>query len=201
MNTKVITIIAGLASLTAAAQEAVPEPVVVPAPAQVAVVPVQSAQDFAPGAICHIYTCRRLEDISKTPAREQGYDMDNETFSAREILNRECGNCIAVWEGGFFAKKPGVYTFKLTNLGSHSGSQRFIMLEVNGAKVGQKGTAEMNVALKSGLNAFKLTAEMVVNVGEYNKPRVSYRLSTSMQPAKNLTPAMILHPIVDDDDF
>lgn len=200
MNTKMITIIAGLASLTAAAQEAVPEPVVVPAPAEVAVVPVQSAQDFAPGAICHIYKCRRLDEISKTPAREQGYDMDNETFSAGEILNRECGDCFAVWEGGFFAKKPGVYTFKLTNINAY-GNQCFIMLEVNGAKVGRNGTAEINVALKSGLNAFKLTAGMDLSSNGYNKPRVSYRLSTSMQPAKNLTPAMILHPIVDDDDF
>ena len=121
---------------------------------------------------------------------ENGSDGSSVGFCGRSLYKHPCR--LIVWDGVFEAKKTGSYAVNVESTSSCD-------LYVNGEKVQGFGGSPREVVFKQGANYVVL-----VNKVPNADVKLVYRLSSSTQPARPITPSMLKHnadDILDDVDW
>lgn len=110
---------------------------------------------------------------------ENGSDVSSVGFCGRHIFKHMCN--LIVWDGVFEAKKSGTYAV-------YAESRSNCDLYVNGEKVQDFGSSPKEVTFRQGANYIVL-----VNRAPSADIKLMYRLSSSTQQARPLTPSMLKH--------
>ena len=176
-----------------------------------AVPPVELAQ----GAMCRTYniTLSRgrshnrnrdhyvnevLEQVNAgAVALDQAYDAVSLDFSARRV-NKHGGN-LFVWDGFLVVEHAGTYTFMLSELPRNRRGISFAQIVVNretGAIARPQDVKTFTANLAKGANAIQLLV-----YGSNEAPKLEYRLVTSVKPAKKITPSMLYHEVVEEEEW
>ena len=110
---------------------------------------------------------------------EIGIDDSSVGFCGKHLFKHSCS--LMVWDGVFDAKKSGTYVVYVE-------SRSTCDLYVNGEKVQGFGNSPKEVIFKEGANYI-----VFVNRVPLADVKLMYRLSSSMQQARPLTPSMLKH--------
>ena len=218
---KIMIVAAGAMAFSAIAQEVeVPAPVAVPAPVVVAVPStVAVAYEVEPGALCKTYlirwnytvgigqvrACEIIEDALTTAVPvDQQYDDKAMVFDGKKVASPKHDYTVAVWDGMFVAKRPGMYVFTVDAYAAYG-------IKVNGTGVHGVGQNSFVVELQKGCNTFRLyryipkgNSTISTNSGTIYKVSdfsLDYRLATSTKPAKPITPSMLMHIVEEEEEW
>ena len=174
-----------------------------------------STPEFASGALCRSYRVGGnydslrsvLEAFSGAVPLDQDYDTTSFDFDGQKINKHGCN--LFVWGGFFMAKRAGRYTFLLGGFrGSCNMAQVCIGDQVLAASC--NGPSVREVELAKGANKIRVLLYVSGNsfVGGYYQgnsqsavPVLEYRFSSSVKPAKKITPSMLYHEVVEEENW
>lgn len=196
----------------------VPEPVT-PGPAIVETEPGATCKTYYPKGIRSLnnkFTAKDegvidevLNAIGNEQAVDMGFDAKGTAFDAADIAKH--ASVVASWDGVFEAKRAGEYVFTMSAVYPYC-------VTVNGQTVKGNGDLSLGVSLKKGLNKISIVRVVAtyydvkrnsVNRGNRRARRngddpsafsIDYRLSSSANAAKPITPAMLKHVVAEEEE-
>lgn len=183
-----------------------------PAVSEPATSPVAPPVELVPGAMCRTYTVKLsrgrtydrnrnrhvnevLEQINAgAVALDQAYDAVSLDFNARRV-NKHGGN-LFVWDGFLVVERAGTYTFMLSGLQRGLSFAQVVVNREVGEIAHPRDTKTFNANLAKGANSIQL-----VVFGSDEAPVLEYRPASFVTTAKKITPSMLHHEAVEEEEW